>query len=45
MKEKDLLSSLQSMLEKTSKAEEKAKLALIGLLCLELKPKEQSAIA
>ena len=33
------------MLEKTSKAEERAKLALIGLLCLELKPKAQLAIA
>lgn len=44
VKEKDVYANLVSQLEKTKNHEEKAKLVLIGLLCLELKPKEQNTL-
>ena len=44
MKEKDIFANLITTLEKTKNAEEKAKLVLIGLMCLELKSKEQGLL-
>ena len=44
VKEKDAISNLIKVLEQTSDDREKAKLVLIGLMCLEIKAKDQSML-
>ena len=44
VKEKDAISNLVKVLEQTSDDREKAKLVLIGLMCLEIKAKDQGML-